>query len=290
MYIDGIANIDTLSLSTSNGEGVLNSLIPTADGAIDLGSTSYEWRDLFIDGTAKVDTLVVDNNATIAGTLGLTGDLTVVNLVSTGNVDLGNATSDTVTVTGQFDSDLIPSTDDARDLGSSTKEWKDLYIDGVANIDELAVAVGSGQGVSTSLIPKTNAAGSLGSTTREWNNLFIDGTAKIDDLTVDNNATVAGTLGITGVTTAGTLNATAITASGTTALNGLTTTTITANSAVDLNSTLNVDGNATLNGLTATTFTANGAVDLNSTLNVDGNTTMNGNVTLGNNSGDAITI
>ena len=38
-------------------------------------------------------------------------------------VDLGDATSDTITVTTRFDSDLLPSTDGVRDLGSSTREW-----------------------------------------------------------------------------------------------------------------------------------------------------------------------
>jgi len=289
LHLDGVASIDTIALGTSAGLGFSSHILPTSDNARDIGSSTYEWRNLYIDGIAKVDTLTVDDNATIAGTLGITGDLTVQNFSAEGNVDLGNATSDTITATGQFDSDLIPATDDAKDLGSSTKEWRNLYVDGVGNIDELAVGVASGQGVSTSLIPKTNGAGSLGSSSREWTNLYIDGVAKIDDLTVDNNATVAGTLGITGVTTVGTLNATAITASGTTAVNGLTATTVTANSAVDLNATLNVDGNTTLNGVTATTVTANGAVDLKSTLNVDGNTTMKGNVGLGDNSSDVIT-
>ena len=290
LYIDGIANIDTLALSTTAGEGVSTSLVPTADGAVDLGGSSYEWKDLFIDGTAKIDTLTVDENATIAGTLGVTGDLTAVNLIATGNIDLGNATSDTITATARFDSDLVPSSDGARDLGADGLEWKDLYVDGVGYIDELSLGTSAGQGVSTTIVPKTDDSVSLGTATREWQNLFIDGTAKIDVLTVDENATVAGTLGVTGTTTVGTLNATAITASGTTALNGATVTTFTANSAVDLNSTLNVDGNATLNGLTVTTFTANGAVDLNSSLNVDGNSTLNGDVTLGNASEDTINI
>ena len=52
-----------------------------------------------------------------------------------GNVTLGNATSDTITATARFASDLVPSTDGARDLGSSALEWKDLYIDGVAYMD-----------------------------------------------------------------------------------------------------------------------------------------------------------
>ena len=53
------------------------------------------------------------------------------------DVNLGNATSDTITATGRFDSDLVPSTDNARDLGASSLEWKDLYLDGTANIDSL---------------------------------------------------------------------------------------------------------------------------------------------------------
>ena len=32
---------------------------------------------------------------------------------------------------------MVPSTDGARDLGTSVLEWKDLYIDGVAYIDSL---------------------------------------------------------------------------------------------------------------------------------------------------------
>ena len=58
-------------------------------------------------------------------------------LSAEGNVDLGNATTDTITATGRFDSDLLPSTDGARDLGSSDNEWQDLFIDGTAQIDSL---------------------------------------------------------------------------------------------------------------------------------------------------------
>ena len=34
---------------------------------------------------------------------------------------------------------ITPQVDDAFDLGASGKEWKDLYIDGTANIDSLAM-------------------------------------------------------------------------------------------------------------------------------------------------------
>jgi len=63
--------------------------------------------------------------------------------VFNGDVDLGNATSDTITATGRFDSDLVPSSDDARDLGTSILEWQDLYLDGTANIDILTADAGT---------------------------------------------------------------------------------------------------------------------------------------------------
>ena len=45
--------------------------------------------------------------------------------------------SDVVGFYAAITSSFIPSDDDAWDLGSSSKQWKDLYIDGVARIDEL---------------------------------------------------------------------------------------------------------------------------------------------------------
>ena len=84
--------------------------------------------------TADIDGGSIDGTNIGAGTKG-TGAFTT--LIASGDVDLGDATSDTITVAGRFDSDLIPSSDNARDLGASSAEWKDLYLDGTANIDSL---------------------------------------------------------------------------------------------------------------------------------------------------------
>lgn len=48
-------------------------ILPVVDNDIDLGSATFEFKNLYLDGTAKVDTLTVDENATVAGTLGVTG-------------------------------------------------------------------------------------------------------------------------------------------------------------------------------------------------------------------------
>jgi hypothetical protein len=65
------------------------------------------------------------------------GAATFTTLTATGNVTLGDAATDTVTITADVASSLIPSADNTYDLGASGSEWKDLYIDGTANIDSL---------------------------------------------------------------------------------------------------------------------------------------------------------
>jgi hypothetical protein len=84
-----------------------------------------------------------------------------------GDVNIGNATSDTLTVTARFDSDLVPSTDDARDLGASGLEWKDLYLDGRAFIDELrADSLGAALDANDQIITNINVdSGAIDGTT-----------------------------------------------------------------------------------------------------------------------------
>lgn len=63
-------------------------IVPVTDNDIDLGTSVLEFKNLFIDGTAKVDTLTVDESATIAGTLGVTGLSTLATAdVNGGTVD-----------------------------------------------------------------------------------------------------------------------------------------------------------------------------------------------------------
>lgn len=46
-----------------------NSLSPKTDNTIDLGTSTYEWRNLFIDGVANIDSLVADTADINAGTI-----------------------------------------------------------------------------------------------------------------------------------------------------------------------------------------------------------------------------
>ena len=131
-----------------------------------------------------------------------------------GNVDLGNATSDTITATGRFDSDLLPSTDGARDLGSSSNEWQDLFIDGTAQIDSLVADtadINAGTIDGTTIGGNSAAAGTFTDLTGGNIQVGVTGDNEIDTssggltldsaggtVTVDDNLTVNGTFTVLG--------------------------------------------------------------------------------------------
>ena len=72
----------------------------------------------------------------------LTGDLVAKDVTLSGNIYVGDELSDTITVSGQFDSNLLPSASDEFDLGSTSKKWNNLYVVS-ASIQNLEVG-GSG--------------------------------------------------------------------------------------------------------------------------------------------------
>ena len=153
------------------------SIVPVTDSDIDLGTSSLEFKDLYLDGTAHIDTLDVDANA------GIIGNLTV-----GGNTTLGDAATDTVTVTADVASPLLPSADDTYDLGAVGSEWRNLYVDGTANIDALVAdtadinggtvdgAVIGGASAAAGTFTSLNASGTATLATVDINAGNIDGT------------------------------------------------------------------------------------------------------------------
>jgi len=79
-------------------------------------------------------------NTAIGATNPSTGAFTTVSasgLTVNDNTTLGSSNSDTVNFNARVASDFNPSTDDTYDLGRTGHEWRDLHIDGTANIDSL---------------------------------------------------------------------------------------------------------------------------------------------------------
>jgi fibronectin-binding autotransporter adhesin len=223
-------------------------IVPVTDNDIDLGTSSLEFKDLYLDGTATIDTLTVDGAATVGTTLGvigattlsstlgvtgattlsstlgvtgaatlsstlavtgtstLTGNVTATNDLSvggnltvtgnatiSGNLTFGDADTDSITLTADVASHITPDVDDTYDLGSSTKEWRNLYIDGTANIDSLVADTAD---INAGTIDNTTI-GATTASTGNFSTLSIGGTAITSTATelniVDGSTTATST-------------------------------------------------------------------------------------------------
>ena len=292
-------NGGTLTLGDSASDNVVfgadvdSSIIPDDDNTYDLGSSTQEWRNIYIDGTANVDALLADtakigdltnDRVVIVGTSGEIEDsanltfngsiLTTTNVVVTGDTDLGNATSDTITATGRFDSDLTPSTDNARDLGASGLEWKDLYLDGTAHIDTLDVDE------NAAIIGTLDANGSKLTVGVGNTDVIVRGDMRVTGIASFGNGTV--TINETTVKTGtSNLHNVGIEIAGVNVLG--------ADTPIGENATIFNNGNATFAGtITAASLDISGNIDIDGTTNldavdIDGAVDMASNLTLAGN-------
>jgi len=126
-------------------DGVIS---PVTDNDIDLGTSSLEFKDLFIDGTAHVDTLDVDVNGTVAGTFGVTGATTLSSTLAVTGAITGSSTlqGTTITATTAF----VPDASDGAALGTSALEFSDLFL-----ADGAVINFGDDQDVSLTHVADT---------------------------------------------------------------------------------------------------------------------------------------
>jgi hypothetical protein len=118
--------------------GVSGSSTITLTKLEDINSGSFS-----VSGDISGSNLYLTGDITASNTL-LSGDITI-----GGNIILGDQVQDNITVSGQFDSDLIPSASATYNLGSPTKKWNHLYtlsasIDSIDLVDNLPSGVISG--------------------------------------------------------------------------------------------------------------------------------------------------
>ena len=266
----------------TNASGVLSFIDAAASLTIAADSGSNDTVALLTDtltfaGTAnEVNTTVSDNQIQI----GLPDDVTITGELNVnGDVNLGNATSDTITATGRFDSDIVPSTDGARDLGASGLEFKDLYIDGTANIDSLTL--GSGETVVSIL--DEDAMGSDSATslaTQQSIKAYVDSQVTAQDLDFqgDSGGALSIDLDSEALTIAGTANEIETAGASNTVTIGLPSAVVVTTS-IDV-PTVEVTNVKAKDGTTAITITdSTGAVALNQNLTVAGNLIVNGSTT-----------
>ena len=113
--------------STSNWEphktagGLASDWGSVADTALDYdGYTGDVWSV-----TTATNTANFSGNVSISDNLTVSGNATI-----SGNLTFGNADTDTVALSAEIVSNIIPDADATYDLGSSTKTWNDVYASG----------------------------------------------------------------------------------------------------------------------------------------------------------------
>ena len=220
----GDAASDTVAFTAD----VASDLLPSADNSYDLGASGSEWKDLFLDGTAHIDTLDIDENATVAGTLAVTGVIsptTHIDMPDSANIKLGAAddlqmyhdgshsyiTNATGTMKIATESSGIAVT-----IGHTTSETTvadNLTVTGNTSIGGNLSVTGTttfsgnqtfgnaasdtvtfSADVSSDLLPSADGTYDLGASGSEWEDLYIDGTANIDSLVADTADINGGTI------------------------------------------------------------------------------------------------
>jgi hypothetical protein len=115
-----------VTIKTASGTGI----------AIANGNTSI----VFCDGTNVVEAVTgITGNLDVGGNLTVGGNATVTGTTTFngGTLTLGDSAADNVVFGADVNSSIIPNTDDTYDLGSASQEWRNLHLDGTANIDAL---------------------------------------------------------------------------------------------------------------------------------------------------------
>ncbi len=155
---------------------------------------------IFQDGDVIIENdLTVEDDATIQDDLRVNddtrmdGDLRVDGLTNlNGNVFLGNAVTDLISVVGRFNTDLLPSTTGTRDIGSALLRWDEIFVE---DLNALTSTIGN-----LTVTGILNAQGTIENS--------------LADVLVNDNLDVDGDLDVTGNTVLGDVNTDTITFNG----------------------------------------------------------------------------
>ena len=150
------------------------SILPTTSATYDLGSSTYNWKDLYLDGSLKLKGTTTTYNLTVDDTY---NELRIQN---------GDTRYFTINSSG-----LMPS--GTRSLGSSSYKFLDLYLSGkidfgnnnyITNTNNLMTfyynnsakfVVGSSYVMSTTFIPTSTNSVDLGRSDYQWKDLYLAG-------------------------------------------------------------------------------------------------------------------
>ena len=212
-YYFPAANGTASSVLTNDGSGNLSwasgSANPVFTGIATFSDTTDNTLGNENTGAVQIDGGVgIAKNLTVKENLHIGGYAEFVGVVTFkgGTINLGDAATDNIAVTGEFTSNLVPNTDATSDLGITTQRWKTLN---VINVDTTNLA--GTAGTITTFDSTTGTITNLNSTNGTVTNLTgTAGTITTFNSTVgtvtnlaSTNVSVSGLSTFTGIGTFG---------------------------------------------------------------------------------------
>ena len=207
-YLATIYKSSAVSHSLQTGSLDGDDIVSTNDYEFDYKTGIVQFKSSATDPTDSQYLYMTVNQyvgTTLATGLDIRGDVSASNMLLTGTIKLGDSDTDSIQVQAEYSGSMIPDVDNAFDLGETGKEWKDLHIDGTANIDSLAVTDAFTYGSTT----WNENAGANSITGSDFILKSTDGGFDIYDnsdalmFKIDNKMAVLGTLTTTPTAVAG---------------------------------------------------------------------------------------
>ena len=160
------------------------SFLPTDEASFDLGSAALSWKDIYVSsGSIKfinpvdnsvLQTLTADSSGISFGGGNVSGSTIsgsklhiVGNAFIGGNLTLGDADTDTISITADFTSNLIPNANNTYDLGSTTKGWRHIHSTGQISGSIISGSIflgdgGSLTGITSTFVPTGSSSNTTG--------------------------------------------------------------------------------------------------------------------------------
>jgi cytoskeletal protein CcmA (bactofilin family) len=193
-------------------------IVPDDHQTYTLGTSSQQWKTLFVQDMSASGNVDVDGDMKVLGNLVIGGSASL-SAGDNNNIYVGDLVTDNVVFRAEVDSDIVPNFDTTYTLGTSAKKWKTLHVQDVSATNNLSVSgstvLGSDNAdnvtfradINSNILPNTTQLYDLGSNTQQWQELFVQdisasNTVKIgNDLEVVDDTTISGNIAVSGTST-----------------------------------------------------------------------------------------
>ena len=117
-------SLNKVTIAASTGNTVIAGTLDVTS-AVNLNATTTS-------SSTTTGALIVDGGVGIAENVHIGGGLTVAGASTlNGNIDIGDANTDTLTITAKVDSSILPDNDGTRELGSASLRWLNTHTDNI---------------------------------------------------------------------------------------------------------------------------------------------------------------